>query len=161
MYFQELNCLNSALKLLRTELIPNLNKELEILHGNSAILGDTELSEGLFSIIASKLKSETDSMNRLLSLILIPLIENLIENPNSHGHIKSFGVLRSFHLRIRELFLEMREMCNQYLVDPDWSNQKKISCLNVYNAELAFLKYANFMETTLFSLLNPKLNPIL
>ena len=158
MYFQELHCLNSALSLLRSELIPNLNKELEILHGNSAILGDTELSEGLFSIIASKLKSETDSMNRLLSIILIPLMENIIRNPQSHANIKSFGVLRSYHVRIRELFQEMREMCNHHLVDPEWSTQKKISCLNMYNAEMAFLKYANFMETTIFSLLTPKLN---
>lgn len=155
MYFQELHCLKDALSQLKTELMPTLNAEMVVLNENAAILGDLELSEGLFSIFASKLKSETEAMNRLLSIILIPLIEELIVNPESSPNIQSFGVLRTYHNRIREHFIEMREMCNQHIVTPDWSHQKRVSCLNVYNAEQAFIKYANFMETTMFSLLNP------
>ena len=155
MYFQELHCLKSALNQLRTELMPSLNAELILLHENAAILGEVELSEGLFSIIATKLKSETEAMNRLLSIILIPLIEEIILNPESSPNIQSFAVLRTYHNRMKEHFAEMREMCNHHIVTQEWSHQKRVSCLSVYHAELAFIKYANFMETTMFSLLNP------
>lgn len=155
MYFQELKCLKSALALLKQELLPNLDRELKCLHDNAAILGDSESGEGFFSIMAFKIKSENEAMNRLLSIILIPLIEEIIVNPEKPANIQSFGVLRTYHNRIREYFLEMGEMCNHHILNPDWTHQKKVSCLNVYHAEKAFIQYANFMETTMFSLLNP------
>jgi len=155
MFFQEIRDLKLAVNQLKTDLVPSLQTEISALQSNIAILGDLETSEELFSITALKLNHDANAMYRMLEFVLIPLMEDLIQNPNDKKSIQSFNILKIYHKRILGHFIDLREMCNQHLVDMGWSFQKKVSCLNVYQSEQVFLKYVNFMETTLFSLLMP------
>lgn len=155
MFFQELKDLKLALNQLKLELVPTLQTEIATLQSNSVILSDLEMEEVDLSIAAIQLSNDTNAMFRMLKFVLIPLVDALIENPSHNKSIQSFDILRIYHKRIIAHFNELREMCNQHIIGTDWSYQKKVSCLNVYHSEQAFLKYVNFMETTLFSLLTP------
>ena len=157
MFFQELNDLKLAVNQLKTNLVPLLQAEISVLQSNSAILGELEASEGMLSKTAFQLNNDANAMYRMLNFVLIPLMEELIRNPNHTKSIQSFDRLRIYHKRIHEHFNDLREMCNKHIIIMGWSFQKKVSCLNVYHSEQVFLKYVNFMETTLFSLLTPLL----
>ncbi len=155
MFFQELKDLQLALNQLKFELIPLLQTEISELQSNTVVLGELEEIEGVLANIVLQLNHDTNAMYRMLKFVLIPLTEELVLNPNHHKSIQSFDILRIYHKRILSHFNDLREMCNQHIVIPEWSYQKKVSCLNVYHAEQTFIKYVNFMETTLFSLLTP------
>ncbi len=155
MFFQELKDLQLALNQLKLELIPLLQNEVSALQSNTAILSELETSEGVLSMTAMHLNQDANAMYRMLKFVLIPLIEELIQNPEQNQSIQSFDILRIYHKRIHVHFNDLRELCNQHIVEMTWSFQKKVSCLNVYHSEQVFLKYVNFMETTLFSLLKP------
>ncbi len=155
MFFQELKDLKLAVNRLKTDLVPSLQTEISALQSNTAVLSELETSEGVLSITAMQLNQDANAMYRMLKFVLIPLIEELIQNPEQNQSIQSFDILRIYHKRIHAHFNDLRELCNHHIVEMTWSFQKKVSCLNVYHSEQVFLKYVNFMETTLFSLLKP------
>ena len=155
MFFQELKDLKLALNQLKSDLVPSLQTEISLLQSNCAILVELESSESVLSLTSIKLNNDTNAMYRMLKFVLIPLVEEIIQNPNQNKPIQSFHILRIYHRRIQSHFTNLRELCNQHVVGLNWSFQKKVSCLNVYQSEQAFLKYVNFMETTVFSLLMP------
>ena len=156
MYFQESHNLSEALVLAEGVLIPNLLRNVEELHNEARILGDVDTKQGYFSILTSKFKTEIESLIRLEQQILFPLVKKIVNHEDSDFKcIQSFAVLRSYHQRTNHLLQELRESCNNLVIDMHWSDLKRKSCLNLYEMEQAYLKFVNFMEGTFFLLLTP------
>ena len=155
MYFQEFDNLNKALDKAKLVLIPTLKNQLATLYENSNNLGDEEQNQGLFSILTFKLKSDLDSLLRMVDQVLFPLIEQIISGHKSEHKIQSFDILRVHHDRCISNISELRLLCNNYMTNTQWSNSKRKVCLNLYHLEQTLLAYINFMENSIFPLLIP------
>jgi iron-sulfur cluster repair protein YtfE (RIC family) len=155
MYFQEFDNLNKALDKAKLVLIPTLKNQLATLYENSNNLGDEEQNQGLFSIITVKLKSDVDTVLRLVDQLLFPLIEQIIGGINNKHPIQSFDMLRMYHQRCVLKISELRTLCNNYVTNPIWSNSKRKVCMNLFQLEQTLLAYINFMENSIFPLLIP------
>jgi iron-sulfur cluster repair protein YtfE (RIC family) len=149
MYFQEFDNLNKALDKAKLVLIPTLKNQLATLYENSNNLGDEEQNQGLFSILTFKLKSDLDSLLRMVDQVLFPLIEQIISGHKSEHKIQSFDILRVHHDRCISNISELRLLCNNYMTNTQWSNSKRKVCLNLYHLEQTLLAYINFMENSI------------
>jgi iron-sulfur cluster repair protein YtfE (RIC family) len=155
MYFQEFDNLNKAFYKAKLVLIPTLKTQLATLYENSNNLGDEEQNQGLFSIITVKLKSDVDTVLRLVDQLLFPVIEQIIGCINNKHPIQSFDMLRMYHQRCVLKISELRSLCNNYVTNPNWSNSKRNVCMNLFQLEQSLLAYINFMENSIFTLLIP------
>jgi iron-sulfur cluster repair protein YtfE (RIC family) len=155
MYFQEFDNLNKAFYKAKLVLIPTLKNQLITLYENSNNLGDEEQNQELFSIITVKLKSDVDTVLRLVDQLLFPLIEQIIGEITNEHHIQSFYMLRMYHQRCVLKISEFRMLCNNYVTNANWSNSKRKVCMNLFQLEQSLLAYINFMENNIFPLLIP------
>lgn len=156
MFFKEISDLPEALMKVETDLLPHFVDQVNLAHATASDLGDAEPSHGYFSLLTSKLILETETMSRMLNILLFPLIKNIVnQNKSEFKCIESFTVLKTYHNRILKVIKELREGCNQYVLSEAWSEYKRESCLYVHSLELSFLNYVNFMEGTFFPLLAP------
>jgi iron-sulfur cluster repair protein YtfE (RIC family) len=155
MYFQEFDNLNKAFYKAKLVLIPNLKNQLITLYENSNNLGDEEQNQELFSIITVKLKSDVDTVLRLVDQLLFPVIEQIIGGITNEHQIQSFYMLRMYHQRCVLKISELRMLCNNYVTNANWSNSKRKVCMNLFQLEQSLLAYINFMENNIFPLLIP------
>jgi hypothetical protein len=153
MYFQEFDNLKNAFNKVKLELIPAVNIQINTLYENSNNLGDEEQNQQLFSIITVKLKSDVDTVLRLVDQLLFPVIEQIIGGITNEHQIQSFDMLRMYHQRCVLKISELRLLCNNYITDTKWSHSKRKVCLNLYQAEYSLLVYINFMENSIFPFL--------
>lgn len=155
MYFQEFDNLNNAFYKAKLVLIPTLKNQLTTLYENSNKLGDEEQNQELFSIITVKLKSDIDTVLRLVDQLLFPVIEQIIGGITNEHQIQSFDMLRMYHQRCVLKISELRSLCNYYVANAKWSNSKRKVCMNLFQLEHSLLSYINFMENSIFPLLIP------
>jgi len=156
MDFQEFDDLKTAFIKVNLEIIPTVNNHIAILYHNSIRLEDEEqhlLELFLFNVF--KLKSDVDTVFRLVDQLLFPLIEEIISGFILKHKIQSFCMLRKYHQRWIFDISKLRLIFSEYTIETNWSNSKRKVYMNLYDVEQSLLAYINFMENRIFQLLIP------
>jgi len=85
-------------------------------------------------------------------------VETLVPVSAKMGHggtnqFNEFNVLRAAHKRMYRILGNLRNICNDYVLETNWSDCKKHNCMSSHQLELKFLNYFNFTESTIIPII--------
>ncbi|MFM1898511.1 MAG: hypothetical protein RL577_751 [Bacteroidota bacterium] len=58
----------------------------------------------------------------------------------------SKSALNNAHSRLRHYLRILRQNCEDFIVDPEWSHRKRTLCLEMYTLEHAVVRHINFVQ---------------
>ncbi len=98
-------------------------------------------------------RQEFESLKRLFNMVLVPAVQKCLSDNNCAQPFNGFTVLRSTHEKQRKALDNLRRHCDSFVLQENWTEEKKGQCLTTFNLHQEFLKYLNFCESTLIPLL--------
>ncbi len=150
MYFKEFNDIQSSIRHLNEVLITEIRSEISTL--NAYIQGNPaeDTCQLQFFILVTNFEQEFEKLIRLLNMVFLPAYSAHV---GIETQFNEFKVLRSAHKRLYRILGNLRNICNEYVMEENWSDCKKRNCMNSYQLELKFLNYFNFTESTIIPLI--------
>lgn len=150
MFFEESVNIREAIQRVTKEIFPLIRKKFSELEEKN-----TELLKADHSLAFSfnRLKKEFEGLSNKFELLWVPAVVKCLETSDCQKPFNGFTIIRASHIRQRKGLLELRNMCDAYVMEESWEQEKKQLCFQAYQLETAYLKYLNFMESTLIPML--------
>ena len=171
MFFKEFNDIDSSIRHLNGVLIPEIRMEIASLNQHIQTNPEEYACQLQFFILVTNFDQEFEKLIRLLNMIFLPAFSARKSNANTgqddsnpkqvnektnHGNTNQFNefkVLRAAHKRLYRILGNLRNICNDYVLEENWSDCKKHNCMTSHHLELKFLNYFNFTESTIIPLI--------
>ncbi len=171
MFFKEFNDIDSSINHLNGVLIPEIRMEIASLNQHIQTKPEEDTCQLQFFILITNFEQEFEKLIRLLNLVFLPAFsarksntnhgsdssnpEQTIEKtiPPNTNQFNEFKVLRAAHKRLYRILGNLRNICNDYVLEENWSDCKKHNCMTSHHLELKFLNYFNFTESTIIPLI--------
>lgn len=150
MFFREFNDIQSSIHHLNEVLIPEIRKEIGSLNSNIQANPSEDACQLQFFILVTNFEQEFEKLIRLLNMVFLPAFS---AHEGKQTQFNEFKVLRAAHKRLYRILGNLRNICNEYVMEGNWSDCKKMNCLNSHQLELKFLNYFNFTESTIIPLI--------
>jgi hypothetical protein len=150
MYFKEFNDIQSSIHHLNEVLIPEIRKEISSLNAYIQTKPSEDACQLQFYILVTNFEQEFEKLIRLLNMVFLPAFS---AHEGGHTQFNEFKVLRAAHKRLYRILGNLRNICNEYVMEENWSDCKKLNCMNSHQLELKFLNYFNFTESTIIPLI--------
>ncbi len=153
MFFQEIYSVQESIQHIKSKLFVNIQTQLDLLQFR--LDGTHQEDKGTQEVAHSILifRQEFDSLQRLFNMVLVPAVQKCLSDSNCAQPFNGFTVLRSTHEKQRKVLDDLRRHCDSFILQENWSEEKKGQCLTTFNLHQAFLQYLNFCESTLIPLL--------
>ncbi len=156
MYFKEFNDIQSSIHHLNEVLIPEIRTEITLLNEYIQAKPAEDACQLQFFILVTNFEQEFEKLIRLLNIVFLPAFS---AHQGSLSQFNEFKVLRAAHKRLYRILGNLRNICNDYIMEENWSDCKKRNCINSHHLELKFLNYFNFTESTIIPLIQSPKHP--
>jgi hypothetical protein len=171
MFFKEFNDIDSSIRHLKGVLIPEIRMEIASLNQHIQTKPEEDACQLQFFILVTNFDQEFEKLIRLLNMIFLPAFSarkgstnigrddsnpkqlNKKTNQGNTNQFNEFKVLRAAHKRLYRILGNLRNICNDYVLEENWSDCKKHNCMTSHHLELKFLNYFNFTESTIIPLI--------
>ena len=153
MFFQESYTIEESLDRIQNILFPEIQNQIGLLQFRIQESQDTEAYSHSRLMAVSRFQIEFEGLKRLFKWVLIPAVKRCLSNEQCMSPFNGFTVLRSLNEKQLKALEELKLNCDSFVLNEEWSEDKKGHCLTTFRLHNAFLEYFNFTESTLIPLL--------
>jgi hypothetical protein len=153
MFFQESYTIEESLDRIQNILFPEIQNQIGLLQFRIQESQHTESYSYTMLMAVSRFQIEFEGLKRLFKWVLIPAVTRCLTNEQCMSPFNGFTVLRSLNEKQLKALEELKLHCDSFVLNEEWSEDKKGYCLTTFRLLNAFLEYFNFTESTLIPLL--------
>lgn len=153
MFFQESYTVEESLDRIQNGLFQEIQNQIGLLQFRLQESHHTEAYSHSMLMAVSRFQIEFEGLKRLFKWVLIPAVKRCLTNEQCMSPFNGFTVLRSLNEKQLKALEELKLNCDSFVLQEDWSDDKKGHCLTTFRLHNAFLEYLNFTESTLIPLL--------
>jgi hypothetical protein len=153
MFFQESYTIEESLDQIQNKLFLEIQNQIGFLQHRERESEPTKDNSPAFSLLVSRFQLQFQVLIRLFDLVLVPAVKRCLSEKHCESPFNGFTVLRSLNDKQFKALEKLKLNCDSFVLQEDWSGDKKGQCLITFRLYNAFLVYLNFTESTLIPLL--------